>query len=195
MNWRETSDRILAVAGIIIAVCAVIVTFYQVHLMRTQAQTAVWPHIEQYSSTFPTQYQLVIYTAGLGPAVIRYLDVQFDGKTLHDWDSAAHELVDNPQWSDNMTNMGHADLPPGIVLLQGQKVTLLHLSGAGFRKAVTRYPLLVTTLCYCSLYGDCWINSSNNFVNRKVKSCPDGNTSGFYAGRNTAPKAATAGQG
>ncbi len=95
MRWQNSLarafhvDRILALVGIILAICALVVTFYQVHVMHDQARIAVWPHLEQgggfkggYPSGKPT-FTYNITNTGLGPASIRYLNVKLDGRTTH----------------------------------------------------------------------------------------------------------------
>lgn len=191
MNWREISDRTLAIAGVVVAICALAVTFYQVHLMHAQARIAVWPHIQQYASYppgSPPRFTEFVRNAGLGPAIIRNLDIEINGRSLHSWASVARGLTGIKGPVKAVTT----DLPNGYVLLPGQTVAMLEMYGAAATAAVNGNAAYVTTICYCSLYGDCWRSRSSTSVNERVHHCPNARTSGFYARTpTTSPDAAT----
>jgi len=180
-NRRELTDRILSITGVVVAACALIVTFYQVHLMRDQAKISVWPHIEQYNTTSASEFQRVISNEGLGPAVIRYLSVTVDGKSVKNWRAAVIRLIN--EGPDPKLNFMQSDLPPGAVLLQGKKRTVIQIMGAAGGYASQHWKSLVIRVCYCSLYGQCWMNRSGSSVDQRVPHCPNGLKSGFYAGR------------
>ena len=180
-NRRELTDRILSITGVVVAACALIVTFYQVHLMRDQAKISVWPHVEQYNTTSATEFQRVISNEGLGPAVIRYLSVTVNGKSVKSWRAAVIRLIN--EGSDPKLNFTQSDLPPGAVLLQGKTLTVLQITGAAGGYASRHWKNLDIRVCYCSLYGQCWMNHSGFSVDRRVRHCPNGLESGFYAGR------------
>lgn len=190
MNWRETADRTLALTGVAVAICAAVITFYQVHLMRTQAKIAVWPHVEQYDSFplgTPHRFMEVVRNAGLGPAVIRWVDISVDGRSMHSaWQAVARRLtgIQSPAVVPTVTS----DLPSGFVLLPGQKVVMLEIDGSDANAAEAGRSKFDATICYCSLYGDCWESRSSTALNERVKNCPNARTSGFYAGGNTPSK-------
>lgn len=209
MNWRETADRTLALTGVVVAICAAVITFYQVHLMREQARIAVWPHIEQtpiYYDRNPYPpfagdplFKYSVTNTGLGPAYVRYLDVTFGDRTLHgdSWDPVMRLLAVPSRWQ-NLSASGSLDvlqnpLPPGTVLLQGQTQLLFEIIKNGAAEAKQRSERLAITICYCSLYGDCWTSLSTTNLNAEVKNCPDAETSGFYAGGNAPAKPAASG--
>lgn len=190
---RELTDRILSIAGIVVAACALAITFYQVHVMRTQAAIAVWPHIDQSNYTSPNKYERVISNDGLGPAVIRYLDVEVDGRTVHSWKAAVIHLV--AKGSAPGLNFTQSDLPPGTVLLQGKTRTVLDITGAAGGYASKHWDSLETRVCYCSLYGECWMSLSGTSVSHRVEHCPNGLASGFYAGREKGSQHKPSGKG
>lgn len=208
MNWREAADRALAVAGVVVAICAVVITFYQVHLMHTQAKIAVWPHIEQTTTYYDRNpyppfkgdplFEYNVSNTGLGPAYIRYIDVKFDGHTLHggDWDHVMYLLVTPSKWKTLLASRSldvlQNPLPPGTVLLQGKTMHLFEIVKNGAAEAKKRSDRLAVTICYCSLYGDCWTSRLGG-IDSRVKNCPNGKTSGFYTGRFSAPKPAATG--
>lgn len=217
MRWQDSLsrflglDRILALVGIILAVCALIITFYQVHLMHAQAKIAVWPHVEQTTTYYdrnpypPFQgdplFKYVVTNTGVGPATVRYLDVKFDGRTLHggDWTPVMRLLAmpskEQTSSAPQSLDILKGSMPPGTVLLQGETQTLFEIIKNGAAEANRHRHRLAITICYCSLYGDCWISRSGKTVDSRVSNCPNGRASGFYTGKFSAPMAATAGPG
>lgn len=218
MNWKDSLDRILvldrilALVGIVLAVCALIITFYQVHLMHAQAKIAVWPHIEQTTTYYDRNpyppfkgeplFKYVVSNTGLGPAYIRYIDVEYDGKTLHggSWDPVMSLLAMPSKWqtlsASKSLDVLQGPMPPGTVLLQGKALSLFEIIKNGAAEAMKRSDRLAITICYCSLYGDCWTSrwtSRSGSIDSRVKICPNGKTSGFYTGRFSAPKPAATG--
>jgi hypothetical protein len=85
-------------------------------------------------------------------------------------------------------NNVHRAMPPGTVILQGKTFLLFKVMGTGARRVAKNRPKLLITICYCSLYGDCWVSRSNRSRDKRVPHCPKGKASGFYA---KAPKPIT----
>lgn len=203
MKWRETADRTLALVGVMVAICAAVITFYQVHLMHSQAKIAVWPNLQQYDTntvqpgiipppgTAPI-YARVLFNSGLGPAVIRYFGISYRGRELHGWKPVFRDLLgQNGRHVHRFDSQ--SDLPPGTVIPQGQKEAFIVIRSDLAPAAEARAGLVVTRICYCSVYGTCWLSSSDTTINQRVRHCPNAKTSGFYAGGNALAEPAATG--
>lgn len=74
------ADRIVAFAAIVISLCALIVSFYEVRIMRTQQKSSVWPYvqIDQYYNA--ERFALNAVNKGVGPTMIKSVILKVDGK-------------------------------------------------------------------------------------------------------------------
>lgn len=76
------ADRIVAFTAILISVCALVVSFYEVRIMRTQQEASVWPFVligQNYNSE---GFAITAMNKGIGPAKIESLILRVDGEPL-----------------------------------------------------------------------------------------------------------------
>lgn len=77
-----TSEFIIALASITIALSALAVAIWQGHLMRKHNRLSLRPHLtfKQTMSEANPQFSLELLNNGLGPAIIKRFQVLIDGK-------------------------------------------------------------------------------------------------------------------
>ncbi len=147
-----------AVAGtaFVVSICSLFIYIYQSKLMSEQQQVAVWPHV-QWATSNIDGYQLIAFNKGVGPALIRKMDMRFNGKAV----SSSGELVRavmGPDTSVYVQNWALRD----AVMSPGDKVTFLvipdKVQGKEFETRLNKGDL-VLNITYCSIYGRCWITS------------------------------------
>jgi hypothetical protein len=163
------TNDIVSAAATLIAVIALCTAVYQAKLMRDQSKAAVWPYLIQGSSG-NNGFARIIQNVGLGPAVIRGFEVMVDGKPLRTWKEVAESLHIAPSWRGEKSTTFRA----GLVLPTNTLTELIELPDTAdvrlFRSGNDR---VVTWVCYCSLFGDCWTARSDETEPKPTTACVD----------------------
>jgi hypothetical protein len=170
------TNRVVSASASIIAIIALATAVYQARLSRDQAKASVWPYLIQGNSS-NNGYSRIIQNVGLGPAVVRGFEVLVDGKPAKDWADVADKLGIKLTWRGKSSTTFRA----GLVVPTNAMIDLLELPDTGevrlFRRAIQGH--LETWVCYCSLYGDCWQNRSDDYQPTGIKACTDDHTRRF----------------
>jgi hypothetical protein len=77
-----------------------------------------------------------------------------------------------PDWRGKRSTTFRA----GLVVPTGALVELLNLPDTADERLIRGamdHHHLQTWVCFCSLYGDCWENRSNDYESKRVKTCAD----------------------
>lgn len=171
MNERRLRlDFAIALFALLISSVAAFATVYQTHVIARQFSATVWPYVSFDKNYAPWQVQLVVRNDGLGPAIIRSVKLTFDGKAEPSLEGILAEVARrDPQ----MTADARAALRSGVKLriatstptagmvvpANGQH-TVFEVDGAvlvrDLKPSLERIGL---SLCYCSLTGNCWLQS------------------------------------
>lgn len=169
-NRLETlTNRIVSGSATLIAVVALVTAVYQAKLSRDQAKASVWPYLLQGNSS-NEGYSRLVQNVGLGPAIIRAFEVRVDGKPARNWAEVATRLAIHPTWRGARTTTFRA----GMVLPTGGRIDLVQLpDSADARMMRTAIDRVQTWVCFCSLYGDCWENRSDDYEPKRIKQCVD----------------------
>ncbi|HEY0780003.1 MAG TPA: hypothetical protein VGD56_18705 [Gemmatirosa sp.] len=177
---REFVDRVVSLSAAIVAVSALAVSIYQAKLARDQQRASVWPRLDLTNNNGPHLYARVIRNVGLGPALVRNMEVTFDGRPLRQWGDLARTILGPDAKriieADTTLEFMMSTVHRGSVLLPGASVEQLHLKGGTLPDAVMTAAFsgrLLWKACYCSLYGDCWTVTSISDEPTAVGSCPD----------------------
>lgn len=160
------TDKIIAVSAIIISVSALFVSIYEASLMRQTQRAATWPFIEVLPSRLNQKYFSVrVSNTGVGPARIKDFKITVDGQEMDEGEFRKFLLDfvgDNVgvTWST----------VTGRVLPPEKDITFFKLSDStAFYKIATIDSKIELSLCYCSVFDQCWISNGLNQV--KAKNC------------------------
>jgi hypothetical protein len=148
-------DRIVPLAAMFVAISSLGITVYEVRATREFHKASVWPYLTAYHSYAGDAYSYNVANAGVGPALVRSLEIFIDGKAQPNWGGVASTLLGpDVKLPGVYSSFGH-----GSVLLSNGKITLLQLpkSDVTARFASAIGPRLDVRLCYCSLFEDCWV--------------------------------------
>jgi hypothetical protein len=162
-------DRILSICAGVAAITAVAVSLYQTALARRQLRASAWPYLSQSNSFVAgTPYTRTVSNEGVGPAMVRSFKVMADGKPVATWDDAVQTLTGAPA-----TQLVYSTFRRGSVVQPGTSRVLLTIpagpQAAKFWQASqTR---LVTKVCYCSVYDECWMADSRDDEPLTVRGC------------------------
>lgn len=165
-------DRILSVAAIISAIAAVAIAVYEAHITRAHQKASVWPYVRQYNTGVQGVYTREVENVGLGPALIRSVQVRVDGQVRTSWREVIHALT-----GEEESDFTYGSFGRGSVLLPGRPYRMLVLPWDLLGRRVHREvnaDRLSTRICYCSVYGDCWVDESTAPEPEPVGACePD----------------------
>ncbi|MDQ2667020.1 MAG: hypothetical protein M3Z05_13550 [Gemmatimonadota bacterium] len=169
ITLSDVTNRIMSASATLIALVALGTGLYQAKLSRDQAKAAVWPYLISGNSG-ESGYSRVVQNVGLGPAIIGAFEVQVDSVPVHSWKEAAESL----HVQLTFTGSRSTTFRRGLVVPVAANIHLIELpDSADIRLVRSRTKHLRTYICYCSLYGDCWMLDSYLTEPTKVKVCVD----------------------
>lgn len=167
----SATDRVLSLAAIVAAIAAVVVAVYEARIAREHQRVSVWPYLIQYNSHVPGgEYTRSVENVGLGPALVRSVQMRVDGQEKRAWNDVIFALI-----GEREPELIYSSLSRGLVLLPGTTRRALWLPpgerATRFWSAVQTERLSVR-VCYCSLYQECWISDSREEEPQRVDVCP-----------------------
>lgn len=168
-------QTLLSVAGALIAILALFATLRESNEVRRQTAAAVWPYIQVQMNDFDrgdtAALSLSFTNTGVGPAKVRSLRMEIDGEPVPDWPGLLARLdqpADSPYGRDFISQR---------VLAPGESVTVFqttHPPLVRAMQAAIRRPETVLSMCYCSIFDECWRADSGPVPEdpRPVAACP-----------------------
>lgn len=167
------TDRITSVCAIVAAIAAVVVAAYETRINREYQRLSVWPRLQQSNSFVPGEpYLRTVSNVGVGPALIRSVQISVDGAPRRAWGEIIQALVGRP-----VGGHVYSSLNAGAVVVPGKDINVLQIPPGEEAKLFweqTQTPRLSIQICYSSLYGESWISDSREAQPRPVSSCqPD----------------------
>src|SRR5262249_33862636 len=80
---RRDWDGVAAVIAAFVGLLALLVSGYTAYLQRQQVRAQVWPYLEPGMSG--SKREVILFNKGVGPAIIRSVQVLVDGKPQRNW--------------------------------------------------------------------------------------------------------------
>lgn len=159
-RWK--TETMVAYAAMFVSLCSLLVFIYQAKVMRSQQYASVWPYVE-FLPSYNDQigYALVVTNKGIGPALIKDETVMLDGKVYEDFSQIVKELL-----GDELQDWGYSTIK-GRVLAPGEELFRFQVNDYAFATrldSIMEHHDFSYTLCYCSIYGDCWTSQGITVV-------------------------------
>lgn len=181
VNW----DAVAAIIAAFIGLLALLVGGYTAYVQHQGVQTEikgvraqVWPYLEIGDSGIEANGanniaggKLIAVNAGVGPAIVRSVEIFVNGKAEPDWIHVFKAANFHPN-NTSFSTLNKSVLPPGKTLsfleIHGQR------DWSKFKFKL--YNDIVIRTCYCSTLGRCW-QSTLDFKapirqGEPVNSCP-----------------------
>jgi hypothetical protein len=163
----------LAVAATIVSVCALGATLYQTLLMRKQQYAAVWPRLELFHAWMrgnaTPYYRLELRNAGIGPAIIRQLDIRYRGKSYKSFGQLAIAVARQHGLVDSLAYQNYSDVLPQAVVSHQEQRDVLFLDREPYVGHFTEaLKDIRVVLQYESLYGEIWEVTYPKISHRQV---------------------------
>ena len=165
---RKFGEYAVAATAFFVSVCSLFIYVYQSRIMAEQQQVAVWPFV-QWDTTNHETFQINAKNKGVGPAIVRKVQMSFNGKVMHNHRELVLAVMgpgNNLSWQDSYLE--------GSVLSPGEKLTVIVIVDPVQRRTFeTRLDAgkFVLEITYCSIYGRCWTSSGIS-----AKRAPDDNS-------------------
>jgi hypothetical protein len=177
-------DLALPVAALFVSFVSIFIAWHHgevmkelVHQNERLVEANSLPFVQLYSNNGPDHFTLVAGNSGVGPAQIRSAILLVDGRPM----PSLADFLETCCAMKDRQNVSKANLR-GAMIRAGQDLPYLEATAgsAALRPLLGLYDAhrIETRVCYCSVFGDCWVRSS--FDTRlardpqPVKACPIG---------------------
>lgn len=147
----RSPEMIIALSALLISIVTAGVSIYSAATDRAYAKASVWPRLEIFRS-FSTNksFEYGVTNNGTGPALIKYAKVKYDSTFIKKW-------KDIPNFEEFIqSHTGTRILPSQGV------ITPLKYKGGNTKLFFDADKKISITLCYCSIYEECWITDREN---------------------------------
>jgi hypothetical protein len=158
-------DTTVAFSAIVMSIATLIVSVYQISLMRNQLHTSVWPYVEWLYNNANNQFYITVENKGIGPAIIKGVEMKLDEEPMGSNSELLKTLLGNSHF--NFIN----STVKGRVISPGETVEMLHVFDSKAARAIDSLLLWNSSahtfelrICYCSVFGDCWETDGNTII-------------------------------
>ena len=160
VEWDAVAAIIASLVGflaLLVAGYTAYVQRYTAEIQNRQVQAQVWPYV--ISGNDDLNFALTVSNQGVGPAIVRSVQVRMDGKSQSDWNHI-------------VANMG---LPPHsffqstinrYVLSPGERLQIIRFSDKALWQRFESAALnrMSIEICFCSPLGECWMSRNKNLI-------------------------------
>jgi len=150
-------DALAAIIASLVGLLALTVAGYTAYIQRQQVRAQVWPYL--ISGNNDLTQSLVVNNKGVGPAVVRTVQLWVNGKPQSDWNRVVANMGLPPHQFFQAT-INHDVLSPGeelqIIRFPDKALWQRFKTAASNRMAMD--------ICFCSTLGECWISSNKNLI-------------------------------
>jgi hypothetical protein len=160
IRWDAVAAIIASFVGflaLLVAGYTAYIARYTAEIQNRQVQAQVWPYLIVGNNDL-TQ-SLVVDNKGMGPAIVRSMQVRVGGKPQKNWNQVL-ATFGMPPHHFAQTTVNQYVLSPGEQL-QAIRFPDKDLWQRFHDAALNR---LSVDICYCSTLGECWISSNGNVI-------------------------------
>ncbi len=163
---------LISVAALALSLLALFVSVLEVSAMRDEQRIQVWPYVEVSTRYSAEGYAVIATNKGIGPARIRTAELTFDGERVESLD----ELIVNTLGEDDAFSyeLYRASDPSRSVMSADESAQLFAVPWEDRTRRLTEiwHGRISVTLCYCSVYDECWRSTLNGGEPLPVENCP-----------------------
>ncbi len=172
-------DLVIAVCALLVSSLATAASWWQTRVIQQQLSAQVWPYFNVGENVSPNRFSIEFKNDGLGPAVLRSVAIEVDGKPVGGFINMLHALL-GPHLRARVRRGEELDLDvttlsSGDVLRAGEKESVLSITSKRFVPPLfDAFGRVGFRACYCAIVpGACWLTDSRLAEDpRPVTSCP-----------------------
>jgi hypothetical protein len=160
----------IAIGALVMSAVAMIFSFLQLNVQQNQERALVWPHVSARPAYSDKGFSFNATNKGLGPALIRRVELQVDGKTVQGWNSVLDTMLGPKHgygWDKIKSNSVE-----DTILAATESATLFSVPwDERIRASFASGNRISVRVCYCSFLEECWW-SGNGLDHKSVAACP-----------------------
>lgn len=160
----------IALAALLVSGLAMLSSLMQVGVQRNQERAMVWPHVTAGPAFSARGYALEARNKGLGPALVRDVQLQLDGRDVADVPALMDALL-GPGHGYDWDKISANDLENSVLAANESVVLLAVPWDPRIRQAFAAGGRVTARICYCSFLDECWI-SRGGLDHQRVDRCP-----------------------
>ena len=159
---RWSTDRLLAFSAVFLSLAALVVAIFQTAILREQQRASAWPHLQFGTSMLEGDYAVTLGNNGVGPAIIREVDIDFDGRAYASLKAVFDAEIRGASAIDTL-DYGHYywDVEAGDVLAIQQTVDLFRVVNSPAAAEIVAEafadPRFRFAVRYADVYGNEWL--------------------------------------
>ena len=172
LEWITRPQMLVGLSALLLSLCGLFISIYEASLIRQAQRASVWPYVQIAASLAPGRIKLGVQNTGVGPARIQAASVTYKGETKANWwDLILNDLGANVDSVDFYRSMINGRVLP----LDSQKESIFRITedygpaarelAESLRREILEGTIDVT-VCYCSVYDECWISSLQDLLKR-----------------------------
>ncbi len=153
------SNTVISIAATVVSVCALFLSVYQTILSRQQQSASVWPKLVISNAYFSDGdfYRLDIRNVGIGPAIIKNVNIEQAGKSYRDVNDYVNYALTPSALKDSTFSLDYSELDVEDVIPQGEKRRMIDVKGKeATRLFLEKRKQFSLTVTYASIYGEKW---------------------------------------
>lgn len=167
-NRIFSPEMIMAVSALLVSLVTAAATIHSAYTSRAYARASLWPSLGGGVSFNDTGFRFLLMNRGTGPAIIKSMRVQYDGKSVQNWQQFIERF--NPKFNGNWGS----SFASNVTLPANQMLDALTIKDKALaRQMYDASDKLKVEICYCSVYDECWTTSDVLEQNQPVAQCPD----------------------
>ncbi|HXE66002.1 MAG TPA: hypothetical protein VN630_03085 [Rhodanobacteraceae bacterium] len=166
-------DAVAAVIAALVGMLALVVAGYTAYIQRQQVSAQVWPYLLMGKSNANGHYEFEVFNKGVGPAIVRSVQVTAGGKPVANW----HEL--ERLFGFKATGKFVQSTLNGRVLAPDEQVNWIAFENEAdvdaFAADWEKFRV-EARVCYSSTLGESWVATYHSGLlerPRPVSRCPD----------------------
>ena len=145
---------VVALAAVLVGVCALVVSVVQARVMQEQQHASVWPSLVVTRSHNESGLRVLVTNPGLGPAVIRDVRASVDAAPAATWADILRALA-----PEQLPFGAATSTVSGRVVAPGEAVEALSIPDPDVAATVAgELHRVEFEVCYCSVYERCWVH-------------------------------------
>lgn len=167
--WYKEGEMLVALCALTVSVCSLAMMVYEASLERKAQKAAIWPHLSVNYSKTPKSFGFSIKNSGIGPARIESVRVSFKSTSVPNWHGLLELLNGKPYSQNILTTYLEAR-----VVSANENIDILKTDRSKeVDKLIEQLRDIEISICYCSVFDDCWITQKNSNKPLPIASCPD----------------------
>ncbi|GAA0871417.1 hypothetical protein GCM10009117_05630 [Gangjinia marincola] len=156
---RLSTDKVVAIAAIVISVCALVTTVYQTIILKKEQHASVWPRISLLhtwrTGTNESHYRLTLSNLGLGPAIIEDYKIIHKDSSFVNFASLSKNIAKEAGLADSLAYEDYMDLFGDQVVPHNKTFVVLYISNKNQIEAFLKeLKHIHIEIKYKSLYDD-----------------------------------------